>query len=679
MRGNEELIKNFYHKVKSAVDEGWPLDPNGTNAERDNQQNQRNAKNIEFTVRGLRPTGLKRKAHEHLIEHANATWDALQTQITSKDVIYTINSELVPNATSDQNTKLHSLEQQIKELTALFKEQQGNQVTQPNPRPANVDNKSRQNKTRFCSYCRRKGHTLMYYRTEAIDDENKRQQTRNNQERRTVFTHDYNKRRGPNFGSQNNQNFNQQPRYGNQNNQIPNRQTGFIPDRNRNPNSDRQYHQNRSSNSWNNGPDHRQQTQYNFNARPENSDTQYNRNFPQSNNLSTSNSVQFIDDQGRDVIKTLIRFLSFKLLKSPRPDEESYFKSRFHMNAFYFSTGDNQRESGLEIEIMLNTGAACSIINYRTFLEIAQFRQPITVVRSKQKTKTYTGDIVSMIGHTTLSFSFDSDGEHQFELRFWITETQTSNLLGIELCRQYVSKMLFEISAIELKNTANAMCYGYMCSTKPYPFVSKIHTIRTPHQIHVDAKTSRDWKCSSEDKSKIFPPGTTFVPHRHYVKSGLDFVNVLCTQSEDYLPILMEDNRNHQITLNKGVFRYSSLDISDRDRPKYQIRDCVQMANSNLSENDQYKECFLLHSTVPCEPDLQDKIQTLNGNNETIFQANTAIAHCISADAKMSKRFAETICRRVDGLQQYCQKNKATVGSALSIGNLNLTTSSTIS
>ena len=105
---------------------------------------------------------------------------------------------------------------------------------------------------------------------------------------------------------------------------------------------------------------------------------------------------------------------------------------------------------------MLDTGAARSIINYRTFLKIAQFRQPITVVRSKQKTKTYTGDIVPMIGHTTLSFSFDSDGEHQFELRIWITETQTSNLLGIEFCRQYVSKLLFAIPAIELKNSE---CY----------------------------------------------------------------------------------------------------------------------------------------------------------------------------------------------------------------------------
>ena len=30
VRGNEELIKKFYHRVKGAVDKGWPLDPNGT-------------------------------------------------------------------------------------------------------------------------------------------------------------------------------------------------------------------------------------------------------------------------------------------------------------------------------------------------------------------------------------------------------------------------------------------------------------------------------------------------------------------------------------------------------------------------------------------------------------------------------------------------------------------------
>ena len=239
-----------------------------------------------------------------------------------------------------------------------------------------------------------------------------------------------------------------------------------------------------------------------------------------------------------------MRFLSNKLVKSPRPVEASNFKSRFHMTAFYFPKGDSQKDGGLESEFMRDTGAACLILNYRTILEIAQLRQPITVVRIKQKTKTYTGGIVSMIGHTIPSFSFDSDEEHQFELKIWITETQTANLVRIEFCRQYLSKLHFEIPAIEHKNTANAISYGNMCSTKLYPFVSNTNSIRTPHPILINAETSRVWNLSSEDRSKNFPPGTTFVPHRHSVKSGLAFVNGLCTQSKTYLTILMGNNRN---------------------------------------------------------------------------------------------------------------------------------------
>ena len=89
------------------------------------------------------------------------------------------------------------------------------------------------------------------------------------------------------------------------------------------------------------------------------------------------------------------------------------------------------------------------------------------------------------------------------------------------------------------------------------------------------------------------------------------------------------------------------------------------MVNTILTENDQNNECFLLQATVPCETDLRDKIQILNGNDETIFQANTAIAHCLSADAKMSKGFAETIRSKVNGLPEYCRKTTPTVGSII--------------
>ena len=331
------------------------------------------------------------------------------------------------------------------------------------------------------------------------------------------------------------------------------------------------------------------------------------------------------------------------------------------MNAFNFPTRDNQKDNGLEIEFMLDSGAACSIINYGTFVEIAQIRHPITVVRSKQK-KTYTGDIVPMIGHTTLSFGFDSEGKHQFELRIRI-ETQTSNLLGVEFCRQYVSKLHFEIPAIENKSTANAICMVTCVQLNPIPLSQRYilleHLIRSkvmpkppefgktyrkinrkvsrqePLLFLIDTQTNQDWTLSMYyglNLKPIYPCWwkRTEITIQHWIKELLD--------------------TRHSIS-------QTMIDPNNK-------ADCVQMVNSILAENDQYNECFL-HSTVPCEPDLQDKIQILNGNEEAIFQANTAIAHCISAGAKMSKSFAETICRRVNWLQEYCRKAKAIVGSAL--------------
>ena len=163
--------------------------------------------------------------------------------------------------------------------------------------------------------------------------------------------------------------------------------------------------------------------------------------------------------------------------------------------------------------------------------------------------------------------------------------------------------------------------------------------------------TSRVYKYEPKDEQTNFAPGTTFIPHQKVANTGLDFVNVLCTQSEQYLPILMENNKNHQLILDKGILGYSALDILDFERPKHQIKDCVKMVYCILSENDQYNECFL-HSTLPHEPDFRDALRIINGNDDTIFETQTAIAHCISSDAKMSRGFAKTISNHINGLQR---------------------------
>ena len=98
-------------------------------------------------------------------------------------------------------------------------------------------------------------------------------------------------------------------------------------------------------------------------------------------------------------------------MRSPKSDCNRSKSSRPSFNIFYFATGDAQKDSGLEIQFMLDTGASCSIINYRTFWEIPQFLHPILVHGSNKLTKTYSGQVVPMIGYATIEFSYDPNGE----------------------------------------------------------------------------------------------------------------------------------------------------------------------------------------------------------------------------------------------------------------------------
>ena len=303
----------------------------------------------------------------------------------------------------------------------------------------------------------------------------------------------------------------------------------------------------------------------------------------------------------------------FKLLRSLSSATNRSKNSRLSFNFFYFATGGTQKDSGLEIEFLLDTGASSSTINYRTVWEICQTQHPVTVKRNTTQTKTYSGQVVPMIGFATLTFSYDPDGQFSFPLTVWINEMKAQNILGMDFCQNQVSGIHFDLPGIEPKEPPNTVCYGSLHRNKSYSFISQILTIRTPHAMHVEAKSARCWKYSPEDPHAHFPPGSTFYPNRNPVATGLTFVNVLCTRSESKLPILMENNKNHQITLTKGRIGFSSLDVSDTDKPKYQVRDPYKLTNAILSTNQQYNDCFLLHSTIPSQSH-DEFLQIVYGN-----------------------------------------------------------------
>ena len=203
-----------------------------------------------------------------------------------------------------------------------------------------------------------------------------------------------------------------------------------------------------------------------------------------------------------------------------------------------------------------------------------------------------------------------------------------------------MSGIYFELPRIELKEPPNTVCYGSLHQNGSYSFIPQIPTLRSPHAMHIEAKSARCWKYSLEDSRVHFPPGSTFHPNRNAVTTGLTFVNVLCTQSESKLPILRENKNNHQITLPKDRIGFPSIDVSDNDEPKYQIRDPYELTNAIHSTNDQYNDCFLLHKTISSQS-LDEFLQIVYGNKNSILEQPNSLGHCIFAGAQMSKVFAQ--------------------------------------
>ena len=160
--------------------------------------------------------------------------------------------------------------------------------------------------------------------------------------------------------------------------------------------------------------------------------------------------------------------------------------------------------------------------------------------------------------------------------------------------------------------------------------------------MHVDAKSARCWKYSPGDPKSLFPLGSIYQPNSEAVSLGLIFVNIICTQPEFTLRILIENNKNHQITLPKGRIGLSSLDKADKEEPKYPIRNPYELTNAIITTDDKYNDCFLLHSINPVQAQ-GDYLQTIQGYEDSILQQPHSIGHCISADAKMSKGFTELL------------------------------------
>ena len=199
IRADGEEIRNFFQRIKITVDKGWPDDTVGValgdqNAERAAQARQRRQRYTDYTLKGLRPRYLQRKAKEDLMEHPNASWNNFSTHLINKDVTYQVSTSFL-NDEEQNKAQMASLGQEFKNLRTELREHRVNAV-EGNQKPIDPNQKGRQKATRFCRYCRTNGHTPRFCRRRR----GQKLQNEATGEKKVTFTQDYNKRRGSAHG-----------------------------------------------------------------------------------------------------------------------------------------------------------------------------------------------------------------------------------------------------------------------------------------------------------------------------------------------------------------------------------------------------------------------------------------------------------------------------------------------
>ena len=205
IRGDGEKIWNFLHRIKQTVDKSWPDDPNGIKAahhatKRAAQGRQRRPRYFDYSLKGLRPRCLQRKAQEYLMENPNATWNDFSTMIIQRDVSFQVSSNFL-NDEEQTKAQMATLSQAMTSLRSELQEHRVNTVEE-NSRTVDPNQTVSQNATRFCAYCRTNGLTPNWCRKKIRYEELKRIENERTTEKTVMFTQDYNKKLGPDHESE---------------------------------------------------------------------------------------------------------------------------------------------------------------------------------------------------------------------------------------------------------------------------------------------------------------------------------------------------------------------------------------------------------------------------------------------------------------------------------------------
>ena len=206
---------------------------------------------------------------------------------------------------------------------------------------------------------------------------------------------------------------------------------------------------------------------------------------------------------------------------------------RIFVDLYVHTTGDRNKNSGLEIEFLLDTGATCSVITFNTFQAISDVGQNFTIVQTQTRSTAFNNSEIRMLGHTILPFSLDIAGHYEIKHKVWITHKHTTNILVMQYFHEFCLSLKFEIPLLGVKTFQGSSIYGKHQKDMEYPGCSKFSPITLNKPVTIEPLSTYVIKHQCPNENSCYTEGTTYRPLKTAKLKVLIYYYTMVTVNEN--------------------------------------------------------------------------------------------------------------------------------------------------
>ena len=220
-----------------------------------------------------------------------------------------------------------------------------------------------------------------------------------------------------------------------------------------------------------------------------------------------------------------------------------------YIKLYQHPVGDKNRNNGLETQILLDTGATCSLINFDSYEQYCKL-QPLQLNKSRSNAVAVNGENLKLIGYTNFDSTFGTNTDNPVKIKAWISAKDGCdlNILGMDFISHNINSINFPNLNLELKKYPDIKNPISVVRSKSYSYLSFYQNVFLDKNITIAPKSSRVISISP-----AFKLGTSFRIDKSLEQKGINAKGTYCRNEIKSMPIVLKSSRESKVDINKGA------------------------------------------------------------------------------------------------------------------------------